>query len=349
MSRIRQFAIAGGTFAVALGIGFVMQNEDALAARFVSDVAPPSAPLVGTSGLGAAPLVLAAGDAEEVRPAGPTLPVPDIEMAAAPPNVPAPMTSPTLPQAPMQLAALETDTPILDVPSPFSALPDCTTTLGASPAPAAMVDLSLVAPCAPLTTVTIHHQGMMFSILTDRQGMAQVRAPALAETAVFIADVFGGEGAVAVVDVPEMAGLDRAVLQWEGDAGLGIHALEFGATYGEPGHVWADAAGSVDLVLSGTGGFLVELGDPEALIPRMAEVYTYPSGTSERAGKVILNVEAVVTQANCGDRISAQSIQVSPGAPPFASDLTMAVPGCESAGEYLLLSNMLLDLTLAAR
>ncbi len=34
MSRINQYVVATATFSVALGIGFVMQNGDALAARF---------------------------------------------------------------------------------------------------------------------------------------------------------------------------------------------------------------------------------------------------------------------------------------------------------------------------
>ena len=42
MSRARQFIMAGGTFSVALGIGFVMQNGDALAGRFAEEVPVPT-------------------------------------------------------------------------------------------------------------------------------------------------------------------------------------------------------------------------------------------------------------------------------------------------------------------
>src|SRR6056297_2662643 len=66
ISRFRKFAVAGGTFGVALSIGFVMQNGDALAARYGTEVplvegasydqplAPvtnPPGPPAGTAGL----------------------------------------------------------------------------------------------------------------------------------------------------------------------------------------------------------------------------------------------------------------------------------------------------------
>jgi len=40
MANIKQIGMAAGTFSVALGIGFVMQNGDALASRFGAESAP---------------------------------------------------------------------------------------------------------------------------------------------------------------------------------------------------------------------------------------------------------------------------------------------------------------------
>ncbi len=40
MAKLRKIGMAAGTFSVALGIGFVMQNGDVLASRFGADSAP---------------------------------------------------------------------------------------------------------------------------------------------------------------------------------------------------------------------------------------------------------------------------------------------------------------------
>jgi hypothetical protein len=176
-----------------------------------------------------------------------------------------------------------------------------------------------------------------------------VTVPALAEGAVFMADLGDAGGAVAAATVTDVNDFDRAVLQWQGDVGPEIHALEFGARYGEPGHVWHGAPGAADLAIAGTGGFLMRLGDGLGLNPQMAEVYTFPSATTQQSGQVAFTIETPVTDATCGRDLAAQTIQVSPGAEPFAFDLTMAVPGCDFVGEILVLKDMIYDLTLAAR
>ncbi|MCX7301767.1 MAG: hypothetical protein NTX73_15590 [Rhodobacterales bacterium] len=462
MSRIRQIAVATGTFSVALGIGFVMQNGDALAARFGGDpiaaqTASATAPLPGEMlqpGTAAsieqerpdpthtltAPVVVAAqtpveivaapvsvadnvdppafaapdlsapqpmavGDASATAPEttpvleaavdpadkaapGSTLITPDltetqpITVAAteapstAPENAPAlqaaidpaelvsqtpsfddpaagtapAVTEDPVPDAPIVQAALNpTDaTPTLP-DAPILADPVCEPTLMATAMPAAMVQLDLLAPCAPDARVTIHHQGMMFSVLTNASGMVSLSVPALSENAVFMADVGADQGAVAIVTVPDLGTYDRAVLQWQGLDGPEIHALEFGASYADEGHVWHGASRNPDAALAGTGGFLVRLGDGQGMNPLMAEVYSYPSGQSRMSGTVAFSVETPVTADNCGSNLLAQTIQLSPGAEPFALDLDMAVPACDAVGQYLVLKNLLLDLTLAAK
>lgn len=395
MSRINQYVVATATFSVALGIGFVMQNGDALAARFseapsaampvpqqVAAVAPAAvrpAPREGTAAwmvrqkidtgvteaiLAAAAARAAAPDADvvlaaatEVEEAAPVMAAPAMEIAPAPVAAlaVADPVAPALPEAPVLQAALETDA-VPELPDPMpeavpeavSEAPSCEVTLTAVAMPAALVDLSLNAPCSPSARAAIHHQGMTFTIVTDDAGQARATVPALAEGAVFMADLGDGGGAVAAITVPDLAGFDRAVLQWQGTVGPEIHALEFGATYGEPGHVWHGAPRAADIALAGEGGFLMRLGDGLGLNPHMAEVYTFPSGTTQQSGQVAFTVEAPVTEATCGRDLTAQTIQVSPGAEPFAFDLTMAVPDCTFTGEILVLRDMILDLTVVA-
>jgi hypothetical protein len=384
MSRVRQYAVATATFSVALGIGFVMQNGDALASRF-SETPTPAMPQVAEAAIPAAVTMpspdlrdtaaaimvqqrINGGITESMRLAVVTAPsARDMAAVAAPMAEPA-LTAPTaIPEAvsfvpdvsavvprvdapPVLEVALEAD-PVPPVPMPELQLqePACDIALRAEVLPAALVALSLDSPCSPSAQVTIHHQGMQFSVVTDDAGQMRIVVPALAEGAVFMADLGDAGGAVAVVTVPDLNEYDRAVLQWSGAAGPEIHALEFGAGYGEAGHVWHGAPRSADAAIDGSGGFLVRLGDGEGLNPQMAEVYTYPSAGSRMSGLVEFSVETPVTEETCGRDLAAQTIQVSPGAEPFAFDLTMAVPDCDYTGELLILRDVLLDLTLVAQ
>jgi hypothetical protein len=237
------------------------------------------------------------------------------------------------------------------LPTPVAAplVDDCVIMLDAAVGQAAMVLLTLSAPCQPQTRVTLHHQGMMFSLSTDAAGKAEVEVPALDEAAIFIASFPDGGGAVAAADVPALANYDRAVLQWQGDAALQLHAREFGAGYGEAGHVWLASDRAAEHAIAGDGGFLTRLGDGSGPAALHAEVYTFPSATIRRGGEVLLTVEAEITHATCDREISAQSIQIRPDTAPAALDLAMTLPGCDAVGDFVVLNTMLENLTLPAR
>lgn len=367
MSRAKQILMAAGTFSVALGIGFVMQNGDALAGRFTDEsqarsvqseplvVAMPQVPLghmpTGPLDLAVPAVVLSA------EPAMPELPspmlVPQAPLMTAI-TLPEDVASPSFAPDQIELASVETSEVMSDaLPSapsePVAAAPVCDPSLTARLGAAAMVDLTLSAPCAPDAAVVMHHQGMMFTLVTDQAGLAQVSVPALAEVAVFVAELGGGSGAAASIVVPDLADYDRAVLQWQGQGGMELHALEFGASYDSEGHVWAGAARDAAAAVAGTGGFITRLGVDSADAALIAEIYTFPSGAVSQDGTVQLSVEAEVTAGNCGRDVAAQSIQIAPAADPSVIDLTMTMPDCSTIGEFLVLNNMLRDLTLAAR
>ena len=359
MSRARQLFMAGGTFSVALGIGFVMQNGDALAGRFAEEpqaavaltqpliAVMPQVPLgrlpAGAVGMESTTLVLVADPV--------TLPENSVQTAAI---LPTDTDAPSFALEQLELAAVDTSdtlTDALPVPpaEPTVAQTACDADLTATAGPAAMVDLSLIAPCSPDAAVVIHHQGMMFTIITDDTGAARVTVPALAAGAVFVAELGNGRGAAASVIVPDLAGFNRSVLQWQGQGGMELHALEFGASYDDAGHVWSGAARDAMVAVSGTGGFMTRLGDDRAENAQIAEIYTFPATASARHGTVDLSVEAEVTAANCGRGVAAQSIQIIPGSPAAVMDLTMTMPDCDAVGEYLVLDAMLQDLTIAAK
>jgi hypothetical protein len=350
MAKMRKYLVAGGTFSVAMAIGFVMQNGDALASRMVAEDSSNLPPL-------AQPLPETAQVVPQTVPQfAPMMPEPVLSTAIS--------TAMTLPEAfvpaeppvtaPVRMAAAELDAPLSDalpqtLPNATDIEISCATEMVATAGPAATVMLEISAPCAIDAVGTLHHQGMIVSVLTDPQGKASVMVPALAQEAVFIVDLPGGFGAAAIASVSDFDQYDRAVLQWQGDAGLSLHALEFGAGYADDGHVWAASARDVSSAQDGSGGFLIRLGDVPLEGAMIAEVYTYPSGISQRDGTVALSVEAEVLSTNCGRSIAAQSIQISRGQDPQALDLTMTLPGCEAIGEFLVLNNMLRSLTFASR
>lgn len=347
----RQLATAGATFAVALSIGFVMQYGDAVASRWGSD-APVAGPntridpetvMIPVAASVAVPTTFQMPSANRQQ----STPVSYSEITE---ELDAPLfVVPNSDDEAIEAAAEPAD--IIDIlPLEESEVAqDCKAVLTATPTDLAMVSLSLSNPCRPDAVVAIHHQGLMFNAITDENGKYDVTVPALATEAFFIAAYSDGDGAVAITGVPSLSLYDRAVLQWQGEDDVQLHALEFGAEYGQPGHVWSQSAADPKQAVAGLGGFLTRLGSDSVGDGLMAEVYTFPSGITLQDGQVALSVEAEVTGRNCGRLVEAQSIQIVPGSEAESVDLVMTMPDCDAVGEYLVLKNMFEDLTLAAK
>lgn len=323
MSRTRLMTTAGGTVLSALAIGFFMQTG----ASAPTTAAP--APIQQTVSA-----IYEPGD-------DPALDLTGVSLTSAQPELRAPL--------PMAAPALETGQGVsppeaADTP-PAGAADNCMIRAGATPARMASVDLTIAAPCHRNERVTIHHSGMMFTETTDTNGNLAVTVPALSERAVFIVAFGNGKGAVATARVADLAQIDRVVLQWRGDTGFELHALEFGAGYDDPGHVWWGA----DPRPAGTGGLVLRLGDPATLEPQLAEIYSFPVALADRAGTVSLSVEAEVTERNCGRDISAQSLEMRANGALRTRELDLSIPDCAALGDFLVLNNLMDDLKIAAR
>ena len=354
----RKAAMAVGTFAVAMGIGFFMQEEVAEASLTAGAVQPMpdtdikdvAAAAMGT-GLGAGVLQVATPTPDLAPTTLPkTLSIdPDVVETSAPSlvgpdaidNIASLPMSPELSEVALDSGLAATEKLALEEPS-------CEPVLEAQTRDAALVELSVSAPCNSGEAFTLHHEGMMFSAQTDATGAAMIIAPALSEAGLFMASFADGQGVAAEVPVPALADFDRVVLQWSGDAAFEIHAMEFGANYGEPGHVWFDAPRTASSASEGAGGFLMTLGDGRVEDPRFAQVYTFPRSNAPQTGKVALTVEAEVTADNCARQVEAQTLERSGSAPVKIVDLTLAVPECEAVGDFLVLKNLLTDLTLTS-
>ena len=326
MSKSRRYIMAGGTFACALGIGFFMQGQGLSGGITAAQ----------TSAL---PVIEKPVEISQV----------ELTSAEAAPAPPAAMPAPdALPAMPVKLAVAD-GTAAPDALPQEEAAPgfDCEYGMQAATRKAAMVELILSAPCRINEGFTLHHNGMMFSAVTDASGEAVLEVPALAENAVFIASFPDGNGALATAEVETLALYDRFVLQWRGGAdSLALHALEYGADFGDAGHVWASAGQDKARGVAGEGGFLTRLGLPNADQALSAEIYTFPTGNARRGGEVTLRVEAAVNAANCGRDLEAQTIATASSGLQV-QDLVLAMPDCAAIGEFLVLKNLFDDLKIA--
>lgn len=316
MAQARRYIMAGGMLASMLGIGYFMQ---------AGATTPPQP--AGLAGVG-----------------GP-MEISGIELTSAP-VLPLMPDAVDLPNAPVTRAlardmAVPGDLPSEERAPSFS----CEAEMTASVRAAAVVRLDLEANCRPNARFTLHHNGMMVSVLTDADGRARVDMPALSQSAVFIASFEDGKGAVATAQVDDLALYDRFVVQWRGDAqSLRLHAFEYGAEFGLPGHVWSKAG------YDEATGFVMRLGDDVPGPALRAEIYTFPTAGATREGTVTLRVEAEVTVGNCGRDLEAQGISTqAKGASLRVRDLVLPMPDCAALGEYLVLKNLFNDLNIAQK
>jgi hypothetical protein len=224
----------------------------------------------------------------------------------------------------------------------FSDQIDCAVSAKASPEPKATVALTFLAPCNSSERVTVHHSGLMFTATTDSDGELSIQVPALVENAVYILELDSGLGAVATTKVNDLDKIDRVALQWTGSSGFEIHAREFGADYGQSGHIWSGGADA------GRASQVLRLGDAQQLSPRMVEIYSFARDLTEANGTVALSIEAEVSPTNCGREISAQTFEIRGGHGLRTRDLVLSMPNCNAIGDFLVLNNLVEDLKIAA-
>ena len=222
----------------------------------------------------------------------------------------------------------------------------CRPNLEINAKPAAMIELTVSAPCWPSSSVQIRHSGLNITETLDAQGRLAIDLPALSATArvevAFPDQTFGH----ATLDLPAVEALYRVVLAWEGTQILTLHALELGAAYGEQGHIYLAHPGTPDRALIGAGGFLTVLGDGTGSV---AEVYTYPREDAHSSGVIRLSAEAEVTSTTCGRIAEARAIQTDALGGLQTSEVMLSMPDCEALGEIVQLKNLFKDLRLAGR
>lgn len=327
MLNKKSYKTAAATIIIAATAGFVMQNGDALAARFAMADSPQPQPVQDTQ-LAAAEIV-------------------DNGVPNTPEIAQLPMDKSGLADR-VNRAEQNYVSPNLAVDQPLSPLGlACDVTLKATKTAGAMVTLDFKAPCNANETVTVNHEGLTFTAVTSNIGHFTSVVPAMAMMASFELELLDGETISATANVPEVSGYDRVAVQWVGDSGLRIHALELGADYGENGHVWAEAPQSVAKALQARGGYITELGNIDFPAARHVEIYSFPTGQIHKSGVVRLSVEAEVTANTCDKEITAQALQSGVDGGVSIVDLTLSMPACDAIGDFLVLNNLLRDFKIA--
>jgi hypothetical protein len=255
--------------------------------------------------------------------------------------------APALPQ-PERLAQASGAAPAMtDQPlSPFG-LP-CGLSVTTTASDGAVVALDIMDPCQPHSRVVIEHSGLNLTGRTDVMGLLTMDVPVFENPAFFTVRMPDGASDSSLAMVPDLGSYYRVGLQWNENRSLELHAMEFGATYGDPGHIWLDHGGSVDRAVSGEGGFIMQVGDAGVDNPMLAQIYSFPRDTLDGTGNVRLSIEAPVTEANCGQDTLARTLELEEDGRVAVIELTFTLPGCEAVGDYLVLQNLLHDLRVAS-
>jgi hypothetical protein len=220
----------------------------------------------------------------------------------------------------------------------------CDVTVSATAMPAAIVALDVMAPCRTDAELTITHSGLQITTATDPLGLLTLDLPAFETPAFFTVTFADGVEDSVLVALPDLRDYDRIGLNWQGDMGLELHAMEFGAAFGEQGHVWHEAPASTQAAIAGEGGFLtvLETGDSHA------QVYTLPRATLRERESVQLSIDAPITPQNCTREVLARTLRSEAAGPVDVTELSFTAPSCDAVGDVLVLQNLLDDLRLAS-
>ncbi|ULB11086.1 hypothetical protein ORIO_14395 [Cereibacter azotoformans] len=215
----------------------------------------------------------------------------------------------------------------------------CLTGLTLAAEPAAMLALTITAPCRADERVVLRHGGLAVTGRLSSAGHLSTHLPALdtqGRVAVLFAD---GSQAEAAQPIPEAAAVHRFGVQWLGAHGIEVHAFNGPVQHGGPGHVSAVDPGRT----SGRGGFLSLLGEAEVPLPMLAEIYTFPIADP----RATVQLEAEVRASTCGRALLAEVVE-SVGGRTSVTELTLDMPACDGVGGHIVLKNLPRDLNMAA-
>lgn len=220
---------------------------------------------------------------------------------AAPPGPARPVAPSPIPPDAAATSAPLPETTATNAPSSEPAATSCAALrIDAEPAPGATSRISVTAPCAAGAVATVYHAGLVFPLSLDSTGAGVIDLPVLDVASGATLRLPGGEAEPVALafDAAEAARMVRVAVGWSAPVNLELHAFEYAAVPGGPGHVRPGATseprgGRIDSFAPG--------GDGEA--PR-AQVWSFRLGTGGRRGVarlVLAHPGRSAGAAFCGD------------------------------------------------
>lgn len=210
--------------------------------------------------------------------------------------------------------------------------PACTLRLDLVTAPEAMIDLSLSAPCNLGERVVIRHSGLEFTGSIGADGRLRAQVPALQPEALVAVYVGGSEIVLGKIAVPEVAEFLRVAIHLPSFAQFDLRADEGGQVY------------VASKTTPGNGKHrIVWLGQGKTDNPLVSQVYSVPL---REFSNPEVTAELRITPATCGQTLAAEIVTSRSGRI-TRTVREVAVPLCGTAGDILVLKNLLPDLTLA--
>lgn len=253
-----------------------------------------------------------------------------------------PETNPSLLQS---LASAQADAvePLAEPAQPLNAeleaeLNACSVWLVVTPAESAMLDMSIYAPCDNGGEIEVSHAGMSFNTRIGADGQLMSQIPALTQEAMITVTFADGRVQSDSTFVDDLQQHDRVVMQWAAPAEFVLHAYEFGAEYGDAGHVYA--ANSREPSASDRG-FMTVLGDASLENGQRAQVYSYPVGESVHSTAIRVEVEVPITSAVCGQAVDAMAMNMHLGEDMRQHEINLVMPDCDGAGGFVILQDIM--------
>jgi hypothetical protein len=332
MNIVRLLTLSAASVGVAIAAGMMFQPDPdqttapELAAETTAPTEPAEAEATLAGGLaGSSSLTGMIGRAGRTAAA----PGVDTEPAALdePVAVLANMTEIT-PEDPSETAGL-TEADMAELLAEASA---CAIWVVVTPEPAAMLDLSVYAPCDADAPVTISHGPMRLTGTVGPDGLLAMVMPALAPQAEVSVGFADGRSQSDITEVPDFGMFPRVIVQWDGAPVLDLHAYAGGARWGEPGHVTTGGP------VSATSGFVSAMGGPGG---EQVRVYTYPAGIAPESGLILLEAEVAITEASCGRVLDTTVHLLNDDMPISRREIRVDMPGCDAPGGFVLLPDLL--------
>lgn len=285
---------------------------------------------------------LAARKGEAMANATPNLPSDIVPLSAGGPDEPvvvfvrpSPVTAPTVDA----LNARLTMDRVRAAWQQVAVVPVCTDSLALQEQAGGMIDVDLSTGCRAAERVVLRHAGLAVTARVGDDGRLHMRLPALAAAEPVEVLFQDGTRVAGLVVVPDIAGLRRFGVQWQGGPAFSVQGFEDGSDFGQPGVITATNPGAAPT------GTLTALGDATVQNPLLAQVYTYPADPTRTTTVV---VEAAVTAETCGQDLLGEVIS-SAGGQVAKVDLTLAMPDCSGVGDFLVLKNLDAGLKIAAK